>query len=99
VRKLFPNLDNLRHHRPTWLGGLELDIFIPALGLGIEYQGQQHFHAVELWGGAKGLVELQERDLRKRQICKQHKVRLVEIHYQDALTAPSIRSILGLANE
>jgi len=33
----------LRHYRPDFLQGLELDIFIDELKIGMEYQGIQHF--------------------------------------------------------
>lgn len=76
----------IRHHRPDWLEGLELDIWLPGQRLAIEYQGQQHYKAVKAWGGEKALVALQGRDARKRAICAQHGVALLEIAYTEPLT-------------
>lgn len=84
----------LRHHRPDWLEGLELDIFVPDLALAIEYQGQQHFHPVEAWGGKAGLLGLQARDARKRELCRANSVALVEVDYTEPLTEEHIRGRL-----
>jgi len=52
------------------------------LGL-IEYDGQQHFEAVELWGGEEQLKIQQERDTRKNQWCKENNIRLIRIPYTE----------------
>lgn len=52
------------------------------LGL-IEYDGQQHFEAVELWGGEKQLKIQQERDERKNQWCQENNIRLIRISYTE----------------
>lgn len=52
------------------------------LGL-IEYDGEQHFKAVELWGGEKQLKIQQERDKNKNDWCKNNGIRLVRIPYTD----------------
>jgi len=85
ISNLFPDLEILRHHRPDWLQGLELDIFIPDLGLALEYQGQQHFHPVEAWGGEEALIDLQERDQRKASICEDRGVTLITFDYTEPL--------------
>ncbi|MGZ7111018.1 MAG: hypothetical protein ACXVIU_06670 [Halobacteriota archaeon] len=95
VSGIFTEQEVLRHHRPDWLGGLELDVFIPSLKLGFEYQGQQHFHPIERWGGVKGLQDLQERDRRKAKLCANYGVDLVTVDYTEPLTEDYIRTILG----
>lgn len=85
VKQLYPNFEIITHHRPKWLGSLELDIFIPELNLAFEYQGQQHFHAIKAWGGDNALKKVQERDQLKRNICKSAKVRLIEFDYTEPL--------------
>lgn len=52
------------------------------LGL-IEYDGQQHFEAVELWGGEKQLKIQQKRDERKNQWCQENNIRLIRISYTE----------------
>ena len=52
------------------------------LGL-IEYDGEQHFEAVELWGGEEQLKIQQERDERKNQWCAENNIRLIRIPYTE----------------
>ena len=52
------------------------------LGL-IEYDGEQHFEAVELWGGKEKLQIQQERDARKNQWCEENNIRLIRIPYTE----------------
>ena len=52
------------------------------LGL-IEYDGEQHFKPVEIWGGEEQLKIQQERDERKNQWCKKNNVRLIRIPYTE----------------
>lgn len=86
VRSVLPGKIVLRHHRPDWLEGLELDIYIPELRIGMEFQGIQHFKPVKHWGGEKALVKRQERDSRKREICKCRNVQLVYFTYDEDLS-------------
>lgn len=92
VCKLFPNHRVLRHHRPDWLQGLELDIFLPDLQLAIEYQGQQHYHPIDAWGGEQALLGLQRRDVRKARICERRGITLISVKYTEPLTQEHIRN-------
>jgi hypothetical protein len=83
---LGPDTTLERHHRPPWLEGLELDIWLPTLAIGIEYQGLQHYKAVSAWGGERALRDLQARDARKSELCSKHGVALIEIAYTEPLT-------------
>jgi hypothetical protein len=91
VTRLFPEEEIYRHYRPDWLEGLELDIYIPGLRLAFEYQGQQHYHPIEAWGGQEALNRLQERDAHKAKLCKQVGVKLVTVDYTEPLTESHIR--------
>ena len=66
---LLPAHEVLREASPSWLGRQRLDIYVPDLRLAIEYQGKQHFSAVEHFGGEEGLAETLRRDRRKRSLC------------------------------
>lgn len=90
VKGLYPNEEIIRHHRPQWLEGLELDIYLPNLNIGLEYQGIQHFQAIEHWGGQDQLNKQQEHDSRKKKICKELGVRLVCINYDEPMSAEYI---------
>ena len=54
------------------------------------HQGQQHFYPVEAWGGKSALRDLQDRDERKRKLCKQHDKKLIEIEYTEPLSEKNI---------
>jgi hypothetical protein len=94
IGSLLPEEVIVRHHRPDWLDGLELDIWIPGLKLGVEYQGQQHYKAIKAWGGERALLALQQRDARKARMCCELGVSLVEVRYTEPLTLEHIRSRL-----
>lgn len=95
VTELLPDHLIQRNYRPGWLEYLELDIWIPTLNLGIEYQGQQHYVAIEAWGGEEKLLGQQERDRRKVNLCAQNSVDLVEFRFDEKLTRSLIRERLS----
>jgi hypothetical protein len=94
LARLFPGTELIRHHRPEWLAGLELDIFLPAHRLAFEYQGQQHFHAIDAWGGEEALEKLQARDRRKVTLCRRQDVSLFHVNYSDPVTSEFVRALL-----
>lgn len=49
----------------------------------IEFDGQQHFEAIEIFGGEEKFKLQQERDARKNQYCKEHNLDLLRIPYYD----------------
>lgn len=94
IKNILPQFEMVRHHRPKWLEGLELDIFIPDLKLGFEYQGQQHFHPIKAWGGKESLKKLKERDKKKVKLCEQNNITLIEVLYFEPLTESHIKELL-----
>lgn len=52
------------------------------LGL-IEYDGEQHFKPVGIWGGEEQLKIQQERDEKKNQWCRNNNIRLIRIPYTE----------------
>lgn len=52
------------------------------LGL-IEYDGEQHFEAIEFFGGEEKLKIQQERDMKKNKWCKENSIRLIRIPYTE----------------
>lgn len=49
----------------------------------IEYQGIQHYKPKSVFGGMSGLRKQQYYDMKKRQYCKKHNIKLVLIPYWD----------------
>ncbi len=66
VRKVFP--DAISHYRDIFDNGMELDIYIPSIKLGIEYDG-------EAWHRSNTRV----RDKRKWEICQANNIRLFRV--------------------
>ena len=60
---------------------LVVDFYLPDYNTIIEYNGEQHYKPVDLWGGEEKLKSQQERDSALRQYCKEHKVKLIEIPF------------------
>lgn len=52
-------------YRTNWLENQSIDIYIPSQKIGIEYQGEQHYKPVEIWGGEQGFIKNQDRDKKK----------------------------------
>jgi hypothetical protein len=99
VEAALPDSEILRQARPPWLGGGQsLDILIPSLEVAIEYQGEQHYLALEHWGAAAGLATRRELDERKRDACQRAGIRLVEWRYDEPVSVASVRERLGLVD-
>ena len=49
----------------------------------IQYQGIQHYKPKSKFGGISGLRKQQYNDMRKRQYCEQHGIKLILIPYWD----------------
>lgn len=86
IRKMAPSVRIKRNHRAKTLEYLELDIYLPDLNLGIEYQGIQHYEPVRHWGGRRGLEKVQERDHRKQALCEEAQIELVYFHHFEELS-------------
>lgn len=96
VRKNHP--DTLYQYRPDWLGRQSLDLYIPSIRTAIEYQGIQHYHPIEFFGGEEALSQRQELDRMKKQLCEENDIRLVEWPYDTPPTQESIRRVLQARN-
>lgn len=86
IQTIFSKLTILRHYRPSFLKGLEIDIFISDLKIGIEYQGIQHFKPVDYWGGAEALKKLKQRDIQKKAICEKEGIKLIYFYHDEGLS-------------
>lgn len=84
----------LVHHRPDWLNGLEIDIYVPSLKIGFEYQGKQHYEPIKIFGGKNALEKLKLRDEEKKRICKLNNVKLYEFRYDQEIYPDEILKIL-----
>ncbi|WP_035764985.1 hypothetical protein [Butyrivibrio sp. NC2002] len=92
IRKKFP--DTLYQYRPDWLKRQSLDIYIPSIKTGIEYQGIQHYQPVDFFGGEEALLQRQELDKTKKYLCDANDVRLIEWPYSMEPTIGNIKKML-----
>lgn len=86
IKKEYP--DAVYQYHNDWLKRQSLDVYIPSLNLGVEYQGKQHFEAVEFFGGKEGLENTKQRDARKRKLCEENGVRVMEWMYNEPISKP-----------
>ncbi|WP_027407150.1 hypothetical protein [Anaerovibrio sp. RM50] len=94
VMDIFTDKTIFTHYRPAILEGLELDIFIKELNLGIEYQGVQHEKAIKVWGGEEGLKIRKEHDERKARLCKENGIKLVYFWYSEDISKDFVKEKL-----
>lgn len=84
VKKIYP--DALFQYRPSWLEPQNLDIYIPSQNVGIEYQGIQHYESIDFFGGEEAFIHRQELDARKKRLCCENDLKLMEWPYTDEIT-------------
>ncbi len=77
--------------RAPWLAAQRLDLFVPSLGLAVEYQGEQHYLPLDHWGGEAGLAARRELDERKRDACLRAGVILLEWRYDEPIGIDAVR--------
>lgn len=65
-----------------WLGKQSLDFYIPQYNIAIECQGKQHF-GLGGWSNKFDFQKLQELDLRKYNLCKEHNIKLLYYTHED----------------
>ena len=65
---------------------LPFDFYLPELNITIEFQGKQHYEPIEYFGGLKTLEYIQKNDKIKVKYCKQNKIKLLKIKYNEDIT-------------
>lgn len=60
---------------------LPFDFYLPDYNICIEYNGEQHYRAVEYFGSAKSFRKQKKRDKIKEQYCKNNNIKLIIIPY------------------
>lgn len=76
----FLNKNNFKYisqFRIDWLGKQSLDFYLPDYSIAIECQGGQHFYPIDFFGGKKQFKRQIKNDTIKKQLCKQHNIRIL----------------------
>ncbi len=60
---------------------LLFDFYLPEYNMCIEYDGRQHFEAIDYFGGEKTLKSIKKRDNIKNKYCKENNIKLLRIKY------------------
>jgi hypothetical protein len=94
INLLFPEYTVQREATPSWLNRQRFDIYIPELNLAVEYQGQQHYKAIKLFGGEEGLKKTKERDKEKIRLSKENNVEIVFFTFKDNLSEKLVQNRL-----
>lgn len=83
IKSAFPDCRVISQYSPSWLKRQRIDIYIQELNVGVEYNGLQHYQAVEYFGGEMGFEETQKRDSLKRKLCSENDLTLLEVKYNE----------------
>lgn len=98
VKQVLDGIKVVRQHEAwdyiPWLKPQHVDIFVPQLNLGIEYQGEQHFEPVQYFGGEEGFQKIRERDERKKELFQKYNVTLIYVMPDDEISPDTIRRLL-----
>lgn len=95
IKEIFPEEEVIFHYRSEWLSYLEIDVYIPRLKLGFEYQGKQHFEPVNFFGGESSFNIQRANDKKKEKICNDNGVKLIKVNYDDPLTKRFIKQLIA----
>lgn len=79
IKHALPDLLVIQHFRAEWLGKQHLDVGIPSIRVGLEYQGAQHDQPVAFFGGAAAYAKTVERDRQKASKCRRNGWRLIYV--------------------
>lgn len=64
-------------------GLLSYDFYLSHFNLLIEFQGEQHEHPIDHYGGIKRFIKQKIHDTRKRKYCHENNINLLEIWYYE----------------
>jgi len=81
-QKTFENCKNINK--------LPFDFYLQDLNICIEYDGEQHFVAKDVWGGEETLKYIQKNDIIKNKYCKDYNIKLIRISYKENVSAALI---------
>ena len=86
VKKIYPNLEVL--YEFLLPNGMRYDIFVPALGICIEYDGEQHTNYIEHFHkDLNGYMSSIKSDIKKDDISDKHGVKVVRINYDSMVNS------------
>lgn len=98
VEEIFPNQIIQLEYNVADRGGLFIDIFLPALDIGFEYDGEQHFKFIEHFhGDRQTFAAARRRDLSKDDACQAKNITLIRVAYNEPMDKNSILEKIEVA--
>lgn len=95
VQELFPHQRVELEHNIASRGGLFIDIYLPGLKVGFEFDGQQHFEYCEHFHGSReNFIKAKRRDANKDQRCEEEGITLIRVAYNEEMTKDLVLSKL-----
>jgi very-short-patch-repair endonuclease len=93
VQQIYPFQRVELEHNVAKIGALFIDIYLPRLGLGFEYDGIQHFEYNEHFHGSReNFIKAKRRDADKDQRCEEEGITLIRIAYSDEMSKELVLS-------
>lgn len=86
--------DAIFQYNETWIKPQSIDIYIPSIKCAFEYQGQQHYFSIEHFGGEEAYNKRVLLDERKRKLCIENGVKLIEWRFDEPVTKLVLRNKL-----
>lgn len=83
LKSTFPDINFIWEYKSEWLGEQRIDIFLPDYNIAIEYNGEQHYFPVEVFGGEERFQWQIQQDELKIEKCKNNHVDLLVIKYDN----------------
>ena len=77
------NIKFIKEHIFETLPKLRFDFYLPAQNACIEFDGKQHFEAINFFGGEENFKQTLLRDSQKNQYCLKNNIDLYRIPYND----------------
>lgn len=87
VKEIFPNQKVVLEHNVADRGALFIDIFLPRLNIGFEFDGEQHFKFIEHFhGDIHNFIKAQRRDAEKDVACLGKGIKLIRVAFNEPMT-------------
>lgn len=96
IESVYPEVQH--HVRPSWLLPQHLDIFVQSNKIAFEYQGKQHYEAIDFFGGEDSFEKRKLLDELKASKCKSNDVALIHWKYDEPITINVLNAKLTAMN-
>lgn len=97
LKEMLPKNTIKYRYKPKWLQRMELDVYIEELNVGFEYQGIQHFKAIDFFGGEETFLAQVTRDKLKKELCIKNNIILIEVYYDEKISKQLLNEKLMIA--